>query len=438
MQTSAPGQINRASRPTYTWVRRGTMKKEIGVRVDPSFGVAQLLPGLQAAVAANGTWQADMQAALIATAILTSPPLYRPFHLNTFWAWLRYGPAISRAHRELRLRWLWRHIDPHQKTILSDDFGMGLPALYLVQNFAFEDFADTQHLLERLLLGVVSPAAIQKNGAAKLPDFIAIDSLDRLHILECKGTQAKPDFGQALRRGVQQKNNLSNPGIFTSIMVSALFIPQFRSKSAPELLFVDPDPDIRFKLLADRVDAKRIRLEVRLQALAKALSAAGVWQMATGIGTGAVSPDSAAYVRNLGGGELHSAGFELSAGRWIRRVHVRTLEPLDKESPTKDEEKLEPVDTYLTISIPDLLMRAVRDAVRDDGIVATDPLKDWVTASLNEKRSVAASKSLKTRRGNREVSVAAKASSWSTSEEEDLATLTTTADIAFEITRKRG
>lgn len=414
------------------------MKKEIGVRVDPSFGVAQLLPGLQAAVAANGIWQADMQAALLATGILTSPPLYRPFHLNTFWAWLRYGPAISRAHKELRLRWLWRHIDPHQKTILSDDFGMGLPALYLMQNFSFEDFADTRYLLERLLAGVVSPAAVKKNGAAKLPDFIAIDSLDRLHILECKGTQAKPDFGQALQRGAQQKNNLSNSGIFTSIMVSGLFIPQFGSKSAPELLFVDPEPDERLKLLAERVDPQRICLEVRLQALAKAVSAAGVWQMASAIGTGAVSPDSAAFVRNLGGGELQAAGFELSAGRWIRKVHVRTLEPLDKEIPTKDEERLEPVDTYLTISIPDLLMRAVRDAVRDDGIVASDPLKEWVYASLSEKRSVAATKSLKTRKGKREVSIEAKASSWSTTEEEDKAMLITTADIAFEITRERG
>lgn len=101
------------------------MQKEIRVSVDTSHGTSQLPP----LAAARPLWQADMLSALVATAVLTSPPRYRPFHLSTYWAWLRYGAAISRAHSELRLRWLWHHIDPHQKTILSDDFGMGIPAL---------------------------------------------------------------------------------------------------------------------------------------------------------------------------------------------------------------------------------------------------------------------------------------------------------------------
>lgn len=416
------------------------MQKDINVRVDTIFGVAQLLPGLQAAVAGNNPWKADMLAALLVTAILTSPPRYRPFNQNTFWAWLRYAPAISLRHPELRLRRAWSEIDPHQKTILSDEFGMGIPALYLMQKFGFEDFTDTRYLLNRLLPGVVSPAAMAKNGAAKLPDFIAIDSLNRLHILECKGTQSNASFGQALSRGVQQKNNLSNAGIFTSIMVSALFIPQFQDSQAPELLFIDPELDEVLRLLAERVDPERLRLEIRLQALAKALSAAGLWQMASGIGGGAVRPDSAEYVRSLGRGELRASGFELSKGHWIRQVQVRMLEPLDTGNMTGDEEALEPVDTYLKISIPDPLMREVSEAVRTDGRIVEVPLMNWVAQSLRNKHLAAPPLQLLTRRGegDGEVAVEARASSWTTSEEEDSAKLTTTADITFEIARKRG
>jgi hypothetical protein len=410
------------------------MQKTIRVRTDSSFGTAQLLPGLPTST----QWLADVLSAMLEVGILTSPPRYRAFHLSTFWAWLRYGAAVSNRHAELRLRALWSQIDPHQKTILSDDFGMAFPALFLKQNFAFEDFADTRYVLDRLLQGVAAPAGRAANGAAKLPDFIATDSVGRLHILECKGTQIHRYLRHALARGVEQKNNVSNGGIFASCMVSGLFVPQHRSQSGPELVFVDPVVDHRLKLLEERVPKGRIIREVRRQSLAKALSAAGLWQTASAIGRGAAPSEYASFVKNLVSGELSFAGFARDGGRWVKEIKYRAFE--QREDPSSDiqpsAESLEPVDTTLRISLPDDLMRTVSEAVQPEGNVRESIVDAWVTSTARSRRAQRPQISIPVVRANKTLRATKTSSAWASEEQPAVATVTTTADVQFSLRRQ--
>jgi len=66
----------------------------------------------------------DFLCALIFTALWTRPPIRYGFSLSDCWAWLRYFPAIAPT-QDLRLCDAWTTLDPHHKTVLSGDFGVG-------------------------------------------------------------------------------------------------------------------------------------------------------------------------------------------------------------------------------------------------------------------------------------------------------------------------
>ena len=102
--------------------------RQVELIVDGLYGTTSLHPALKVG---SSTWLASPGLVTLLIGILTSPPRYSGLSLSNFWAQLRYLPALSRQVPELRLRRLWGDTDSHQKTLLSDDFGMGLPALYI-------------------------------------------------------------------------------------------------------------------------------------------------------------------------------------------------------------------------------------------------------------------------------------------------------------------
>ena len=71
--------------------------------------------------------------ALMFTASWTRPPVRYGFSLADCWAWLRYFPAVAPTP-DLRLCDEWTMLDPHQKTVLSGDFGVGFTTWFLVPN----------------------------------------------------------------------------------------------------------------------------------------------------------------------------------------------------------------------------------------------------------------------------------------------------------------
>ncbi|MCL0329239.1 hypothetical protein M2T10_26750, partial [Escherichia coli] len=64
-------------------------------------------------------------------------------------------------------------LDAHQKTILSDDFGMGVPMVWLMKNLPLVDIVDGRYFLQRY---GASHGAYQhrtaKRGPNKTPDFV--------------------------------------------------------------------------------------------------------------------------------------------------------------------------------------------------------------------------------------------------------------------------
>jgi hypothetical protein len=74
---------------------------------------------------ASGRVDIDLGEALHELGTITMPSILSPASPALFWAWLRYYLAPSK-HADLRLTMDFSDLDPHQKGILSDDFGVAL------------------------------------------------------------------------------------------------------------------------------------------------------------------------------------------------------------------------------------------------------------------------------------------------------------------------
>jgi len=61
---------------------------------------------------------------------LTTPSFGDGVSLSEYWAWVRYLQAIA-AQTDLLVSAPFAALDAHQKTILSDDFGVAFPMHYL-------------------------------------------------------------------------------------------------------------------------------------------------------------------------------------------------------------------------------------------------------------------------------------------------------------------
>src|SRR4051812_45803822 len=72
----------------------------------------------------------DLMKALVMLGTLTLPSLISPASPALFWAWLRYFLAIAN-NDDLRITRDFSELDPHQKSILSDDFGVAISTQWL-------------------------------------------------------------------------------------------------------------------------------------------------------------------------------------------------------------------------------------------------------------------------------------------------------------------
>lgn len=121
------------------------MNRFVAVTVDgASWPKGVPVPAEISALASNRR-QTNVLFALLHTALWTKPPVQYGFDLSDFWAWLRYGPAIADA-QNLRLKQEWANTDPHQKTVLSDEFGVGFVTQLFVEELGFLVYADAQHV----------------------------------------------------------------------------------------------------------------------------------------------------------------------------------------------------------------------------------------------------------------------------------------------------
>lgn len=355
------------------------MKRNIDVRTDLSFGSDQILPSLPASC----TWDCDIDLTMLAIGYLTAPPRFQGLSLSHYWAWLRYRVALQSTGNDLRLRRIWGEIDSHQKTVLSDDFGMGFPCHYLIDQHGFEDFADTKFLIRHLLGGVVAVLGSDLRGPSKSPDFIAVDNAGRLHILECKGSQSsRKSLQAAIARGIPQKNNLSNGTLFTSCMVGGIFVPQYKSNERAEIVFADPEVDDLLAKLGD-LGPEKVGAGVRRISLAKTLSMLGLWKAASAVVEGRVQRQDVSFVRDLAKGELAFAGFakDDKNGSWKRTIDFRSLD-IHPRLPIRSVS----VTTTLTLEVPLSLVQLFAKAVRQDGRVNQGEIDQWISTQLSQNR----------------------------------------------------
>jgi hypothetical protein len=172
----------------------------------------------------------------------TRPPTFRGFSLGDSWAFLRYGTAIA-STPGLQLRSEWTDVDAHQKTILSDEMGVGAVTCLLASHVGCLDFVDTNYALKTLKFPF-SRGRSKKRGPSKSPDYIARLPGGRFLVVECKGTQtSRKALRSALGDGVAQKRNLTataSARVYASL-VGGLFIPQSTSSEDALIEFCDPE-----------------------------------------------------------------------------------------------------------------------------------------------------------------------------------------------------
>ncbi len=211
---------------------------------------------------------------------LTMPNLISPASPARFWAWLRYAIAIAKT-QDLRVTMDFADLDPHQKGILSDDFGVSISTQWLYQRFGgFNDIVDGRRFMLQFshLLKRKQKVANAKVGPGKAPDFVIQDSLGRWHVLECKGTQSgRGSRNLFLKRALQQKNVIRiTGGLRGERLASGLSISNEGDRPRTQLRVVDPEdkPDVEIELGEDQ--AREIQSAAHRIAVARALGVVGL------------------------------------------------------------------------------------------------------------------------------------------------------------------
>jgi len=218
------------------------MQKDVGIEVNRASWKRKRIPASIASLV--GIRRVDVEIALLHTAIWTRPPYSTGFELADCWAWLRYLRCFA-ASPQLRLRPEWDDVDFHQKTILSDELGVGFTTQLFIEALGFIEYADTLWVL-RVLPGYFQIVGNKKKGPKKTPDYIARDRQGRFSVLECKGSQTSTHtLRGAVNNGIRQKKNIKSitDRRFVHSLVAGLFLPQYSNREEASLCISDPDPD---------------------------------------------------------------------------------------------------------------------------------------------------------------------------------------------------
>ncbi|MGA3603117.1 hypothetical protein [Lysinibacillus agricola] len=165
--------------------------------------------------------------------------------INDYWAFLRYRNCFN-SSGDLQLNESFEDVDSHQKTILSDDIGMGFASLIMDRTFNIQSLIDTSFFIRHLpSLQVVNS---RKKGPNKTPDFLVLDNSYEIHIIECKGTQNTLSSSETqLLKGVPQKTNILDPSnIINQKLVIGTYIAKHNSRDTSRIKIIDPELNYNF------------------------------------------------------------------------------------------------------------------------------------------------------------------------------------------------
>ncbi|MES3100529.1 hypothetical protein [Sphingomonas faeni] len=206
----------------------------------------------------------NIPAMLLFLGYLTTPTSSTGVSLSEFWAWVRYFAAVT-SDSDMRLTRNFADLDAHQKTILSDDFGMGVPMLWLSERLSLDRVCDGRYFMQRFAADVDATAnRTAKRGPNKTPDFVGRDTNGVWHVVECKGTQSGHDYSRnqlgdpwpLATGGVAQKRSIVFPrGHVGQRLVCGLSIGVQQGKFPSLLTVIDPEPEEPFKIAARQMEA---------------------------------------------------------------------------------------------------------------------------------------------------------------------------------------
>jgi hypothetical protein len=227
---------------------------------------------------ASGRTDIDLSRALLMLGTLTMPSLLSAASPGRFWAWLRYLLAPTDSN-DLRITMDFADLDPHQKSILSDDFGVAISTQWLFDRYGgFTEIVDGRRFMLQFahLLRAKQKKYKAKVGPSKTPDFVLQDSSGRWHVLECKGTQSGRSYRNALlRNAISQKHTLQIGGrIRGERLAAGLAISNEQDLERTELRVIDPDGEPLLTL--HEADSDEIALKAHRVAIARALGVVGL------------------------------------------------------------------------------------------------------------------------------------------------------------------
>ena len=226
----------------------------------------------------------DVTVVLNVIGVLTTPPLSGGASLSEMWAFVRYLFAVTQDE-DLRLTSDFQEMDPHQKTILSDDFGMGFSMHWLAGRLNLVAACDGRYFIENHLtnMGGAYTGGTAKRGLGKSPDFVAFDLSGRFHVIECKGTQSSlayrnsqlRDTGRAQKTTIQLPSHLAGERLAAGIYIAG------PTGDETELRIIDPEPPEKY--VVEDKDPDLVRSAVARGALAKQLRSSGFPNVASAV-----------------------------------------------------------------------------------------------------------------------------------------------------------
>jgi len=230
------------------------MDRTLPITIDestwPGPGVPPLFP--RSFKKGRSHYDLNIPSMLLMIGYLTTPAATTGVTLSEFWAWVRYLAAITPGDAEMKLTHSFAELDAHQKTILSDDFGMGVSMLWLTDKLDLDLIVDGRYFMQQYAASLlVTQRRIAKRGPNKTPDFVARDTRGRWHVIECKGTQSGVDYSERqLSGGIAQKHSLLFPkGHVGQRLVCGLTIG-IEGAEGSRLKVIDPVPDEPFEILS--------------------------------------------------------------------------------------------------------------------------------------------------------------------------------------------
>lgn len=173
---------------------------------------------------------------------LTTPSWANMARLSASWATRRYFWAIGEPvgrNPALRLSADARRMDFHQKTLVSDEFGIGMAGLLMENFFGAGAFADVSVALD-------DPAAYQdidQEGETQ-PDYLMWAYADNspYYVVECKGSQCNRTTSyDQLRRGLEQVPSVvfgAGPRQVITVVVATCLLDDHT-----EVFVLDPPPE---------------------------------------------------------------------------------------------------------------------------------------------------------------------------------------------------